>query len=72
MIDLENIDIKAWAKQIRVIKINELKEYIGYLETENKFPDSKHPLVYCHYKMRISELKAKLSTLEQITSQQND
>ena len=64
-INIDSIDIRAWANQIRRIKIREFEEYI---ETVKKHfgtnEPNMHPLVYVRNKNRIAELEGKLETLK--------
>jgi orotidine-5'-phosphate decarboxylase len=63
--DTENIDIRAWAKQIREIKIRELQDLIKYVEKEYKENQGTMFVVTrCHERARISELKGKLKILQ--------
>jgi hypothetical protein len=61
----DNVSIPEWAAQIREIKIRELSNLIGHVEKEVKENVAViHPLVYIHYKNRITELKKKLVILQ--------
>ncbi len=61
----ENIDIKAWAQQIRIIKIRELEELIKFLEKEyRKNYENMFVITRCHERARISELKTKLKFIQ--------
>jgi len=59
--NLENVEIRAWAQQIREMKIREFETYIKNLENDLS---STSLLVYGYAKARIVELKRKLEILK--------
>ena len=64
-INIDSIDIKAWANQIRQVKIREFEEYCETVKKHfgvNK--SNMHPIVYVRYINRITELEGKLETLK--------
>jgi hypothetical protein len=42
--NLENVDIRAWAQQIREMKIHELEDYIKQVSNKNRITDVKKKL----------------------------
>lgn len=61
----KEIDIKAWAQQIRETKIRELRKYIKDIEKDfKKNQGTMFVVTRCHARARISELKGKLKFIE--------
>lgn len=62
--DYSDGDIRAWARQIREIKIRDLKSIVDYFEKELKKDNGNiNVTYYIHCKQRIIELKKKLEYL---------
>ena len=59
---LENVDIRAWAQQIREMKIREFEEAIA--TTKKYFSESGVSYVDVKWKARIRELETKLENLK--------
>jgi hypothetical protein len=62
--EYSNSDIRTWARQIRAIKIRDLKIIVDYLEKELKADNGNtSPTYYIHGKQRVIELRKKLEYL---------
>jgi hypothetical protein len=63
--NLENVDIRAWAQQIREMKIREFEEYIKTVKKHfGTHESSMHPILQMSNKFRIMQLERKLETLK--------
>ena len=63
--NLENVDIRAWAQQIREMKIREFEDYIKTVKKHFGTHESNmHPILYMSNKFRIAQLEKKLETLK--------
>jgi len=62
-VNIDNIDIPRWAKQIREIKIRELRELIEQEEKEYQGIYESSAIARHNKRIRISELKEKLNLI---------